>query len=320
MMRALMAALGLLAAAGAWAQGGYPGRTIVMVVGFAPGGGTDTAARIIAKRLSEQMGQSVVVENKPGAGGNIATDLVAKAPPDGHTILLASVGSLTVAPHIVANLPYDPRRDLAPITMAVVFGNILVVHPSVPASTLAEFVQLAREKPGTLTYGSSGIGGAGHLAGELLRSMAKIDIVHVPYKGGGPAVRGLLGGEISAVFATPASAGGQIKAGRVRAIATTSADRSSYLPEVPTVAESGYPGYDATNWYCYVAPVKTPKPILDRLHAELVKTLEAADIRGELAKHGLESQPGTSEALAKHIDREYEIWGRIVKEAGIRAN
>jgi tripartite-type tricarboxylate transporter receptor subunit TctC len=313
-------ALGLLVAAGAWAQDGYPTRPITMVVGFAPGGGTDTAARIIAKRLTENIGQSVVVENKPGAGGNIATDLVAKAPPDGYTILLASVGSLTVAPHIVSNLPYDPRRDLAPITMAVIFGNILVVHPSVPANTLAEFVQLARDKPGTITYGSSGIGGAGHLAGEMLRSMAKIDIVHVPYKGGGPAVRGLLGGEISAVFATPASAGAQIKAGRVRALASTGVQRSSYLPEVPTIAESGYPGYEATNWYCYVAPAKTPKAILDRLHAELVKTLDAPDVRDQLAKHGLESHPGSSEDLAKYIEREYETWGRIVKEAGIKVN
>jgi tripartite-type tricarboxylate transporter receptor subunit TctC len=320
MTRVLMAALGLLVADGAWAQGGYPNRPIAMVVGFAPGGGTDTAARIIAKRLSENMGQSVVVENKPGAGGNIATDLVAKAAPDGYTILLASVGSLTVAPHIVANLPYDPRRDLAPITMAVIFANVLVVHPSVPANTLAEFVQLAREKPGTVTYGSSGIGGAGHLAGEMLRSMAKVDIVHVPYRGGGPAVRGLLGGEISAVFATPASAGGQIKAGRVRALATTSTQRSSYLPDVPTIAESGYPGYEATNWYCYVAPAKTPKEILDRLHAELVKTLNAADVREQLHHHGMESQPGSSEELAKYIDREYATWGRIVKEAGIKVN
>ncbi|MCL4798439.1 MAG: tripartite tricarboxylate transporter substrate binding protein [Burkholderiales bacterium] len=316
----MLAALGLLAAAGAWAQDGYPNRAIVMVVGFAPGGGTDTAARIIAKRLTEQMGQSVVVENKAGAGGNIATDYVAKAPPDGYTILLASVGSLTVAPHIVSNLPYDPRRDLAPITMAVVFGNVLVVHPSVPANTLAEFVKLARDNPGTVTYGSSGIGGAGHLAGELLRAMAKIDIVHVPYRGGGPAVRGLLGGEIMAVFATPASAGGQIKAGRVRALATTSAQRSSYVPDVPTVAESGYPGYDATNWYAYVAPVRTPRPILDRLHAELVKTLNAADIREQLHHHGLEAQPSSSEELARHIDREYATWGRVVKEAGIRVN
>jgi len=318
MMRALMATLGLLVAAGAWAQGGYPSRTITMVVGFAPGGGTDTAARIIAKGLSERMGQSVVVDNKPGAGGNIATDLVAKAAPDGHTILLGSVGSLAVAPHLVANLPYDPRRDLAPITMAVTFANVLVVSPSLPASSLAEFVKLATDKPGTIAYGSSGIGGIGHLAGEMLQSMAKIDIVHVPYKGGGPAVRGLLGGEIPAVFATPASAGAQIKAGKVRAIATTGAKRSSYLPEVPTVAESGYPGYEATNWYCYLAPAKTPKEILDRLHTELVKTLEAADTRDLLFKQGMESHPGSSEELARYIEREQATWGRIVKEAGIK--
>jgi tripartite-type tricarboxylate transporter receptor subunit TctC len=291
-----------------------------MVIGFAPGGGTDTASRIIAKKLSENIGQSVVVENKPGAGGNIATDLVAKSAPDGYTILLGSVGSLTVAPHIVKKLPYDPMRDLAPITMAVVFPNVLVVHPSVPAQNLAEFVKLAKDKPGQVTFGSSGIGGAGHLAGELLRIVAKIDIVHVPYKGGGPAVADLLGGQITSVFATPASGGAHVKAGKLRAIATTGAKRTPFLPDVPTVAESGYPGYEATNWYAYVAPARTPKDILERLNRELVAVLSSSDVREQLSNHGLEPMPGTSEALAQYMQREYETWGRVVKEAKITAN
>ena len=308
-----------LAAASAIAQD-YPSRPISMVIGFAPGGGTDTAARIIAKKLGEEMGQSVVVENKPGAGGNIATDYVAKAAPDGYTILLGSVGSLTVAPHIVAKLPYDARRDLAPITMAVVFANVLVVHPKLNVKTLAEFVALAKEKPGTITYGSSGIGGAGHLAGALFGTVAKIDIVHVPYKGGGPAVKDLLGGQILAVFATPASAGAFVKAGRIIALATTGATRSSYMPEVPTIAESGYPGYEATNWYAYMAPAKTPREILARLHRDLVKVLGAPDVRQQLSGHGLEPMPGTSEALAAHIEREYATWGKVVKDANITVN
>ena len=319
MVRIVSGVLGLVVAASVWGQS-YPSRPISMVIGFAPGGGTDTASRIIAKKLGENLGQSVVVENKPGAGGNIATDYVAKSAPDGYTILLGSVGSLTVAPHIVKKLPYDPRRDLAPITMAVVFPNVLVVHPSVPAQNLAEYVKLAREKPGQVTYGSSGIGGAGHLAGELFKIVAKIDIVHVPYKGGGPAVADLLGGQITSVFATPASGGGHVKAGKLRALATTGAKRTPFLPDVPTIAESGYPGYEATNWYAYVAPARTPKDILERLNRELVDVLNSSDVRTQLSNHGLEPMPGTSEELAKTMEREYETWGRVVKEAGITAN
>lgn len=298
----------------------FPSRPITMVVGFAPGGGTDTVARILAKTVSEGLGQQVVVDNKAGAGGNIATDYVAKAAPDGHTILLGNVGSLTVAPHLLASLPYDPLRDFAPITMAVVFANVIVVHPSVPAKTLAEFVRLAKEKPGQITYGSSGIGGAGHLAGELLRIMAGIDLVHVPYKGGGPAMQGLLGGQISAYFATPVAAGPHMKAGKARAIASTGTTRSPFLPEVPTVAESGYPGYEAINWYAYVAPAKTPKDIVERLNREIVRALGSPEVRELLAKQGLEPKPSTPEELARTMEREYATWGRVVKEAKITAN
>ena len=320
MKKMLWIAFTALFAGAAAAQAAYPARLITMVVGFAPGGGTDTASRIIAKKLGDNLGQTVLVENKPGAGGNIATDLVVKAAPDGYTILLASVGSMAITPHMLPKPPYDPLRDLAPITMAVVFPNVLVVHPSVKASTLADFVALAKAKPGTLNYGSSGVGNAGHLAGELFRIFAKIDIVHVPYKGGGPATTDLLGGQIGAIFSTPASIVVHVKAGKLRALATTGAQRSLAMPEVPTIAESGYPGYEATNWYAYVAPVKTPKEIIARLNQELVKVLAAPDVREQLVSHGLEPQPGTSEALAKYIEREYATWGRVVKEAKITAN
>jgi tripartite-type tricarboxylate transporter receptor subunit TctC len=320
MKKNLCIAFATLFAGAAAAQAPYPARPITMVVGFAPGGGTDTASRIIAKKLGENLSQAVLVENKPGAGGNIATDLVVKAAPDGYTILLASVGSMAITPHLPPKPPYDPLRDLAPITMAVVFPNVLVIHPSVPANTLAEFVALAKAKPGTLNYGSSGIGNAGHLAGELFRIYAKIDFVHVPYKGGGPATTDLLGGQITAIFATPASVVGHIKAGKLRALASTGAQRSLAMPEVPTIAESGYPGYEATNWYAYVAPVKTPKEILVRLNQALVKSLAAPEVREQLIGHGLEPQPGTSEALARYIEREYATWGRVVKEAKITTN
>ena len=320
MMRILAALTGVLFAAVAAAQGAFLSRPITMVVGFAPGGGTDTAARIIAKAASENLGQSVVVDNRAGAGGNIATELVAKAAPDGHTILLGSVGSLTVAPHMIANLPYDPLKDLAPVTMAVTFANVLVVHDGVPARTLADYVKLANEKPGALTYGSSGIGGAGHLSGELFRMMSKINIVHVPYKGGGPAMQDLLGKQIMSIFATPISAGPHIKSGRIHAIAVTSARRTSFMPEVPTIAESGYPGFEATNWYAYVLPAKTPNDIVDRWNRELVKILKDAAVREALLAQGMEPAPGTREELAATIKREYDTWARVVKEANITAN
>ena len=319
MKTAWIAAIALAVAGSALAQGSYPTRPVAMVVGFAPGGGTDAVARIIAKNLSESFGQQVVVENRAGAGGNIATDYVAHAEPDGYTILLGNVGSLAVAPHMIASLGYDPLRDFAPITMAVVFANVLVVQPSLPVQSLADFVKLAQEKPGTVTFGSSGIGGAGHLAGELLKERANLDMIHVPYKGGGPAMQGMLGGQVMSIFATPVSAGGQIKAGKIRAIATTGPKRAALLPDVPTVAESGYPGYEAMNWYAYVAPAKTPKEIVERLNRELVKALNNAEVAALLHQQGLEPSPSSPAELGRYIEREYQTWGRVVKRAGIKA-
>ena len=315
---ALCLGIGVTQGEGALAQA-YPSRAITSVVGFAPGGGTDTVSRIIAKTLGEQLGQPVLTDNKPGAGGNIATDLVAKSAPDGYTVLLGNVGSLAVAPHLVAGLPYDPLRDLAPISMAVIFPNLIVVHPTVPADTLAEFIELAKQRPGTLTYGSSGIGGAGHLAGELLRQMAKIDLVHVPFKGGGPAMQAMLGGQIAAYFATPVAAGPHVKAGKAKALATTGAKRDPFMPDVPTVAEVGYPGYEATNWYAYMAPARTPKEVIARLNREIVKALGAPQVKDLLNKQGLEPAPSSPEELAQHIKREYDTWKRVVREAGIKA-
>ena len=315
----LIAAIALAAAGGVQAQSAYPNRAITMIVGFAPGGGTDAVARILAKSLSDSLGQQVVVENKAGAGGNIATEAVARAAPDGYTILLGSVGSLAVAPHVIANLGYAPLRDFAPITMAVVFANVLVVQASLPIQSLADFVKLAKEKPGTMTFGSSGILGAGHLAGELLKIRANIDIVHVPYKGGGPAMQGMLGGQVASIFATPVSSGGQVKAGKIRAIATTGPKRAALLPDVPTVAESGYPGFEAMNWYAYLAPAKTPKDIVERLNRELVKALTDPAVTELLHKQGLEPSPSSPAELVQYMEREYEVWGKVVKQAGIKA-
>jgi len=319
MRRTIVAAIALVLAASALAQGTYPSRPVTLVVGFAPGGGTDITARTIAKKLSEYLGQQIVVENRAGAGGNIATDMVARANPDGYTILLGNVGSLAVAPHMNAKLPYDPQRDLTPISMAVVFANVLVVHSTVPASTLAEYVKLANSRPGGMPYGTSGIGGAGHLAGELFKLMAKANLVHVPYKGGGPAMSDLLGGQIPSLFASAPSAVPQVKAGKIRALATTGAKRSASFPDVPTVAELGYPGYEATNWYAFVAPAKTPKEIIERLNREIVRTLNTPETRDQFLSHGEEPTPSTPDELAKTIERELATWGRVVKEAGIQA-
>jgi tripartite-type tricarboxylate transporter receptor subunit TctC len=303
----------------AFAQVTFPNKPISMVVGFAPGGGTDIVARIIARHLGEQLGQAVLVDNKTGAGGNIATDFVARAEPDGYTLLLGSVGSLTVAPHLVAKLPYRPLIDLAPVTMAVVFPNVLVVNPAFPAKTLSEYVKLAKDKPGTVTQASSGIGGAGHLAGELLKIRAGIDAIHVAYKGGGPGMLAVMGGEVNAYYATPVSAGAQIKNGKVRALATTGLKRDRLLPDVPTVAESGYPGYEATNWYAYVVPAKTPAAVVTRLNQALVQTLNNPDVVAALHKQGLDPSPSTPAELATFMQREYDTWGKVVKQAGIKA-
>src|SRR4029453_2225371 len=264
----------------------FPNRTVTLTVGFAPGGGTDTAARIVAQKLSENNGQAVVVENKSGAGGNIAAQQIALAPPDGYTIHLTSVGPMSVAPHLVKNPGYDPKRDIAPITMGVMFPNVFVVNEAVPAKTLAEFVALAKQKPGKLTYASSGIGGAGHLAGELFKERAGIDIVHAPYKGGGPAMTDLLGERIAMYVGVPSTTQPHVEAGKVPALATTGARRTATMPNVPTVAESGYPGFEAVNWYAFVAPGKTPKDLLDFWNRELTKVLNDPAVNAELAKHG----------------------------------
>jgi tripartite-type tricarboxylate transporter receptor subunit TctC len=296
----------------------FPSKPITMVVGFEPGGGTDTVARVVAKFMAENVGQQVLVENRAGAGGNIAVDHTIKSAPDGYTIVLANVGALTVNPHLM-KLGYDPLRDLAPISMAVVFPNIIVTHPKANAKTLAEFVQRAKEKPNTVTYGSSGVGGAGHLAGELLEQVAQIKLVHVPYKGGGPAMRGLVGGEIDSYISTPVAALPHVTSGRVFAIASTGAKRSSALPNVPTIAESGYPGYEAVNWYAYLAPAKTPRPIIEQLNREIGKVLRAPAAAALLEKQGVDPEPTTPEALAAYMKREYETWGKVVKQANIKA-
>ncbi len=293
-------------------------KTISLVVGFAPGGAADTAARLIAKKLGENIGQTVIVDNKPGAGGNIAHQFVANGPADGSVILFGSVGPLTIAPHLM-KLPYDPVRDLSPITMGVNFPNVLVVHSGVGVKTLAEYVALAKKKPGSLDFASTGAGSASHLAGELFNDRAGIETVHIPYKGGAPALQDLLGGRVASYYSTPATAGPHIESGKLIPLATTGLTRPAFMSNVPTIAESGYPGFNATNWYAFVASSKTPKPMLDRWNVELVKVLNAPDVREQLNKHGLTPQPGTRDELARYIASETATWGRIIKERKITA-
>jgi len=315
--RALAAAAALAFAGHAAAQGWAPTRPVTLTVGFAPGGGTDTAARLVAKKLSENIGQTVIVENKAGAGGNIAAQHAATSPPDGYLIHLSSVGPLTVAPAMSKNLPYDPKKDLAPITLGMMFPNVFVVHPSVPAKTLAEFVALAKSKPGEVNYASSGIGGAAHLAGELFKQRAGIDMVHVPYKGGGPAMADMLGGRVNMYPAVPSTSKPHVESGKIRAIATTGLRRTPVMPDVPTVAELGYPGFDATNWYAFVMSSKVPKEIQQYWNRELVKALKDPEVVKALDGHGLEPVPGTADELARLIDSETEKWTKVVRDARI---
>ncbi|MDP3084638.1 MAG: tripartite tricarboxylate transporter substrate binding protein [Rubrivivax sp.] len=311
------AALSLLALQPAHAQE-FPKKTITLVVGFAAGGAVDTAARIVAKKLSENLGLTVAVDNRAGAGGNIAHGNVANAVPDGTVILLGSVGPLSVAPHMM-KLSYDPQKDLAPLTMGVNFPNVLVVHAGVGVKTLAEYIALAKSKPGSLNYASTGAGSAAHMAGEMFNQRAGVEIVHIPYKGGAPAMTDLLGGRIAGYFATPATAGPHIEAGKLIALATSGLERPSFMANIPTIAESGMAGFNATNWYAFVAPGKTPTPILERWNQELVKALNAPEVRDELLKHGLIPKPGSRADLARYIDSESKMWAQVIKERKITA-
>ena len=316
--RNLLAGACALALMSAAAAQDLPKKTITIVVGFAAGGAADHAARVVAKRLSENLGQTVVIDNKAGAGGNIAHQQVANAEPDGSMILLGSIGPLAIAPHLM-KVAYDPKKDLAPLTMGMNFPNVLVVPPSLGVKTLPELIALAKKQPGALNFGSTGAGSASHLAGELFNARAGVDIVHIPYKGGAPAVTELLAGRLSMYFATMSTAGPHIASGKLVPLATTGLTRAPFLPDLPTVAEV-LPGFTATNWYAFVAPGRTPTPILERWNQELVKALKSPEVNDELTRSGLLPAPGTRDELAKFIDEEYRTWGKVVTDRKITAN
>lgn len=313
----------LLALAGALLLPGLAGaqdlpakKNLTIVVGFAAGGAADTAARIIGRKLAENTGFTVVIDNKAGAGGNIAHQYTATGPADGSVLLFGSVGPLAIAPHLM-KLAYDPTKDLAPVTMGVNFPNVLVVHAGLKIRTFAEFIDFARKNPKKLDYASTGAGSASHLAGELMDDMAKIDTVHIPYKGGAPALQDLLGGRVAAYYSTLSTAQPFIESGKLIPLASTGLKRIPQLPNIPTIAESGYPGYQATNWYAFVASSKVPKPILDRWNIELVKVLKSPDVVAELNQHGMPPAPGTRDELGREIARESAQWGKVIRERKI---
>ena len=293
-----------------------PKKTITIVVGFAAGGAADTAARIISKKLGENIGANIVVDNRGGAGGNIAHQFAATGPTDGSTILFGSVGPLTIAPHMM-KLPYDPFKDLSPITMGVNFPNILVVNAGTGIKTFADYIAYAKKNPNKLEYASTGPGSASHLAGELLDEMAGIETVHVPYKGGAPALQDLLGGRVAAYFSTYSTSQAYIENGQLIPLAVTGPQRLKSLPKIPTIAESGYPGFNATNWYAFVASSKVPTPILDRWNLEIVKVLKTPEVVKQLNDHGLTPMPTSRDELAKYMAKESTTWGRLIKEKKI---
>jgi len=300
----------------AFAQSAFPARPIRILVGSAPGGGLDTSARAISEPLSALLGQTVVVDNRPGAAGSLAGQMLSKAPADGHTICLGAIGNFAVNYFVYKDIGYHPLKDLAPVSGIADATNILVVHPGVPATNVKELLLLAAREKG-LTYGSSGTGNAGHLAGELLAVSTMSELVHVPYKGGGPAMVDLLGGRITMIFASPSTAIQQVKAGKVRALAVTTAKRSVIVPDLPTISESGVPGFDVNNWYGMAAPAGTPAAVIDRLNRDIVAVLKNPDVAQVFLRQGLEPAPTTSEAFGKFIRAEFEKWGRVLKVANV---
>jgi tripartite-type tricarboxylate transporter receptor subunit TctC len=296
----------------------YPTKPLRMVVPFPPGGTTDILGRVAAQKLSEALGQQVIVDNRPGAGGNIGTELVAKSPPDGYTLLTDPGSTLTINPSLFARLPFDPLKDFAPVTILAAVPNLLVVHPSLPVRSVKDLIALARAKPGQLNYASSGAGQSTHLAMELFKSMARVNMIHVAYKGSSPAITDLLGGHVLLMFDNMPSALPHAKAGKLRGIAVSTAKRSPVTPDVPTVAESGLPGFEVSVWFAVLAPAATPREIVERLNGILVKALQSPDVRERLSSQGAEPIGDTPADFTAVMKRDLVKWAKVVKDANIK--
>jgi tripartite-type tricarboxylate transporter receptor subunit TctC len=316
-VRVLTLAAGLIMAAAAYAQTDYPNRPVRLVVPFAPGGTNDVLGRILAAKLTDRLGQQVVVDNRPGAGATIGSAIVARAAPDGHTLLITGAGH-AINPSIYRTLPYDTQRDFAPIGLAGGGAYVMVVHPSVPAKTAKEFAAWVKSKPGQVSYASAGVGNPTHLAAELLNIAAGIDMQHVPYKGGGAVLPDLIAGRVSLFFASISTAIAHVQAGRLRAIAVTTAKRDTTLPEVPTFMESGFPDYEVNAWYGLFAPGKTPRTIVNRLNAELRQVLADTEVRQQLQGRGIVPEAGMPGEFAALIRKDIAKWANVVRTAGIK--
>ncbi len=315
MTRALAAVLSFAVCASAQAQGaqGYPNKPIRIVVPYAAGASTSLVTRAVGQKLTEAWGQPVIVDNRGGAGGAIGTEIVAKSPPDGYTLLLGTFG---INSAVYSKLSYDPVKDFAPVILLATVANILAVHPSLPVTSVKELIALGKEKPGKLNYGSSGNGSTSHLSGEMLKSMAGISMTHVPYKGGAPMMADLLGGQLEVMFDQVPAVLPHVKAGRVRALAVTTARRSAAAPEVPTVAEAGVPGYEMTVWYALMAPAGTPRDIIGKLNTEMVKILNQPEFKQQMLAQGAELSSSTPEQLAEIIRTDLAKYAKVAKEAG----
>ena len=296
----------------------YPGKPVRMIVAVPPGGPADTLARMVGPRLSEALGQTVVIDNRPGANGNIAYEMVAHAVPDGYTFVLVAAG-IAINPSLYREVKYDVLKDFAPITQGIAVPNILVVHPSVAATSVKDLIALAKLRPGQLTFASAGNGSSGHLALEQFRLMSGIQLIHVPYKGGGPALTEVIAGQVQALFSLALAAIPQVKAGRVRALAITSAQRSALAPELSTVAELGFPGFEVVGWFGWVAPAKMPQQIIDRLNGEIVRILREPATKERLLGLGADPVGNTPQQFAAFIRSEHTKWARVIREANIRA-
>jgi tripartite-type tricarboxylate transporter receptor subunit TctC len=298
----------------------FPAKPIRIMVAFPPGGPSDYAARVVSIKLAESLGQPVVVDNRPGAGGALATELAARAAPDGYTLVVGNTGTLTVLPHLQAKIPYDALRDFTPITNLIGGPSFLLLHPSVPAKNLRELIALAKRQPGKLTYASAGVGQISHMNGELLKLLAGIDLLHVPYKGTGQVTPELLGGQVSMTFSTSVDNLQFVKAGRVRLLAVTGKERLGVIPDTPTMAEAGVPGFDSLNWNGIVGPARIPRDIVNRLNRELVRAVRAPDVVEKVVAQGNFVIGDTPEQFGAYIRAESEKWGRVVKQAKIKVD
>lgn len=313
----VLAGVLVVVATGAAAQS-YPVKPIRLIVPYPPAGATDILGRIIGQKLGESLGQQVVIENRPGASGVIGADLAAKAAPDGYSLLVGQAANLAINISLMGKLPYDPVKDFAPVTLVAATPNLLVVHPSLPVRSVQDLIALAKAKPGAINYASAGSGSPGHLAAELLKKTAKIDMVHIPYKGAAPALTDVVAGQASLYFTSPISAQPFVKSGRLRMVAVTSAKRSPSLPDVPAVAEAGFPEFDLTSWWGILAPAGVARDIIERLHGETIRILNLTDVKQRYASLGADAVTNTPEQFAAYIKSEIAKWAKVVKDSGAR--